>query len=84
MGDTHKVDIAGLEKKVTALSDALARLSQTEDLKHLILVMKKPGWTTPAEFLFASSIIDALQSQVASLANLKSSLVKGSEAVAAK
>lgn len=77
----HKIDIQRLEKKVTDLSDALAKLGSKDDFKKLILILRRPGWTTPAEFLFASAIVDSMAAQVSALAKLKGELLKGSDAV---
>jgi hypothetical protein len=77
-------DIKGLEKKVDALSDALAKLSNAEDFRELILILKRPGWTTPAEFLFANAIVDTFSAQVKTLSQLKTSLIKGSREVVIK
>lgn len=54
---THP-DIGKLEKKITALSDALAHLGKGTDLKDPLRIIHNPGWTTPAEWLFAVGIID--------------------------
>jgi hypothetical protein len=81
---SHETDIKRLEKQVTDLSDALAHLSTPDDWKHLIAVLRRPGWTTPAELIFASAILDSLQAHATALANTKSRLMKGSEAVMAK
>jgi hypothetical protein len=80
----QETDIKRLEKQVTDLSDALAHLATRDDWKRLILIFKRPGWTTPAEFIFASAILDSFQAQTKGLASLKSQLLKGSEAVVAK
>jgi hypothetical protein len=77
----HKIDIKRLEKKVTDLSDALAKLGSKDDFKKLILILRRPGWTTPAEFIFASGIVDSMTAQVNALAKLKGELLKGSDAV---
>jgi hypothetical protein len=84
MPDAHRVDINKLEKKITALSDALAHLSTGDDFRKLIEILRRPGWTTPAEFLFASAIVDAMQAQAVALTTLKGELLKGSQAVTAK
>ena len=81
MPDVHKLDIKKLEKKVTDLSDALANLGSRDDFKRLILILKRPGWTTPAEYIFASAIVDSMQNQAAALAKLKTDLLKGSKEV---
>ncbi|MEZ5428568.1 MAG: hypothetical protein R2747_20145 [Pyrinomonadaceae bacterium] len=76
-------DIKGLEKKIDALSNALAKLGNKDDFKQLILILRKPGWTTPAEFLFASAIVDSMTAEVKTLTTLKTSLIKGSKEVVA-
>jgi len=73
-----------LTEEVDALSDALAKLSDTGDLKRLILLMRHPGWTTPAELAYASAIVASLRAQVGVLAQLRAGLVQASEKVAVK
>ena len=76
-----KVDIARLEKQVTALSDALAKLNSADDWKRLILILRRPGWTTPAELLLVSGVLDGMRAQVAALGAFKTQFIKGAEAV---
>lgn len=76
-----KADIKSLEKKVTSISNALAKLSNADDFRKLILEWRRPGWTTPAEFIFVSGIIDSMAAQTAAIAQLKGNLIKGSKAV---
>lgn len=71
-----------LEKQISALSDALANLNSADDLRRLILLIRKPGWTTPAEFVFASGLVDSMLAQTKVLAQMKETLLKGSDAVA--
>ena len=80
MGD-HRLEIEGLDKKITALSDALARLSSKEDFQHLIQIIHNPGWTTPAELAFSLAIVEHMSLQARSLTTLKDHLLKASEAV---
>ncbi len=77
-------DSEALEKQVSALSDALAHLATPEDWKHLIIILHRPGWTTPAEQLFASAILESFQAHTNALVALKGQLMKGAEAVGAK
>jgi hypothetical protein len=84
MSTQHNIDIERLGKQVTDLSDALARLSNADDFKHLIQILKHPGWTTPAEYIFASAILNSMAAHAAALTNLKGQLLKGSEAVVAR
>ena len=76
-----KLDIKALDKKVTSISNALAKLSSADDFRKLILEWRKPGWTTPAEFMFVSAILDSMAAQTAAMADLKANLIKGSKEV---
>lgn len=76
-----RTDIKALEKKVTSVSNALAKLNNADDFKKLILEWRRPGWTTPAELIFVSGIVDSMALQVDVLGQLKNSLIKGSRAV---
>jgi hypothetical protein len=52
-----------------------------EDLRGLIRTWRMPGWTTPAEFLLVSGIVEALHTQTNTLTDLKQLLVEGSSRV---
>ncbi len=74
---------AVLDKKITALSDALAHLGKGTDLRELLRIIKNPGWTTPAEFAFATTILDSMQEQVTQLERMSGNLLEASKRVAA-
>jgi hypothetical protein len=84
MPNPHRADISRLAKRVDALSNALARLSNASDFRKLILLLRRPGWTTPAEFAFAMGIVESMTAQAKALGQLKSGLLKGSRAVSTK
>ena len=81
MPTNHRKDIQRLEKRISALSDVLAKLGRGKDLRDLIRILRFPGWTTPAEFAFALGIVESMISHAAVLAQLQSALIKGSKAV---
>lgn len=70
-----------LEQKIDALSDALARLGQGATLKELLRIIRFPGYTTPAEFVFNGAILDAMQAQVDALDKLGQDLLAGAKLV---
>jgi len=84
MVSEHQNQIEQFGEQLGTLSDALTKLSNTEDLKHLQAVIKKPGWTTPAELAFALGIVESLHAQVNTLSLLRGALVKASGIVGAK
>ncbi|MEO8655058.1 MAG: hypothetical protein ABI409_13115 [Ramlibacter sp.] len=73
-----------LDKKITELSDALAHLGKGTDLKELIKIIRFPGWTTPAEFAFAVTIVDTMQTHVNAMAQLSTQFLAASKQVVAK
>jgi len=79
--DTH---LRELEKKISALSDALAHLGQGASLKDLLRIIRFPGYTTPAEFVFNVAILDTMLVQVNALEKLGQDLVAGAKLVVAK
>lgn len=70
-----------LQKQVSDLSNALARLHNAEEFRELILILKRPGWTTPAEMMFATGIVDAMLAHTEALTQMKTQLLHGSRAV---
>lgn len=81
MPTTHEVDIRKLETHITELEKSLANLARAEDWKRLIPIIHRPGWTTPAEYLFANAILEAMKAHTTALTNLKTQLLHASEAV---
>jgi hypothetical protein len=81
MSDKH---IAMIDKKITALSDALANLGKGTDMKELIRIIRFPGWTTPAEAWLVMGALDALTAQANQLAKFQTALVAAAKKVAVK
>ncbi len=80
----HALELRELDKKITALSDALAHLGKGSTLKDVVLIIRKPGYTTPAEFKFTLGLVDAMQAQVGVITKLGEQLLAGAQAVAHK
>jgi hypothetical protein len=70
-----------LEKKITALSDALAHLCRGTSLAELLKIIRNPGWTTPAEFAFATAILDAMHVHVSAIETLQKEMLAASKVV---
>ena len=77
----HKIDIDKLDKKVDVISDMLAKLSNEDDLRKLVREWRRPGWTTPAEYVFVTAVLDSFSHQLKGLLELKSDLIQGAGAV---
>jgi hypothetical protein len=78
MPDTH---VEVLTKQITALSDALAKLGRGTTLAELLKIIHRPGWTTPAEFSFASALLNATQMHVSAIETLQREILSASKAV---
>jgi hypothetical protein len=78
MSDDH---VRQIDKKITALSDALAKLGRGTGLKELLKIIRFPGYTTPAEFALTMSILDGMEAQVRMLATMEKDLVAGSKLI---
>jgi hypothetical protein len=84
VAEGHAVELRELDKKITALSDALAHLGKGSTMRDVLLIIRKPGYTTPAEFRFTSGLVDAMQGQVNLLNQLGDNLLAGAQAVGHK
>lgn len=81
MAKMHKVDIALLGRRTRALRKDLGRLTLDRDLLELLRIIRRPGWTTPAEFLFASGIVESMIQHTHALEHLGNALMSGSRTV---
>ena len=78
------MDVKQLEARATELKLGFKRLAEDQDLDELLRLIPRPGWTTPAEFLFAMGLAESMVVQVKVLMSLKKTLIEGSRAVVAK
>jgi len=79
MPKKHNREIEKLAKQINALGDDVADLGDSDDLKSLLLIIRRPGWTSVAELAFARGVVESLRVQVQAVAGLKKSLVEASE-----
>lgn len=80
MGNGHDLD--GLEKKIGKLQRDWVKLAgRADSLEELIRIIRKKGWTTPAEFRLVQGHVDVLSKQVQVINQLHDSLMEGSELV---
>ena len=82
--DDHSNHIRDLEKKISALSDALAHLGKGTTLQELLRIIRFPGYTTPAEFTFNAAILDTMLVQANALEKLGQDLLAGAKQVVVK
>jgi hypothetical protein len=77
----HDMNVRGVTEKVTALSDALAKLGRGTSLQELLKIIRFPGYTTPAELALTIAILDGMMSQVNALAKMETDLLAGSKRI---
>jgi hypothetical protein len=70
-------DLSHIETRVKALSTELAGLSSEKDFQEFLVIIRKPGWTTPAEFAFVDGLIDSMAAHARALAVSKRALLAG-------
>lgn len=70
-----------LDKKISALSDALAHLGEGTSLKELLRIIRFPGYTTPAEFAFSVAMLDGMAHQVRMLEQMAEQLLDAAKQV---
>jgi hypothetical protein len=77
----HDMHVRVVTEKVTALSDALAKLGRGTSLRELLKIIRFPGYTTPAELALTIAILDGMTSQVSALAKMETDLLAGSKRI---
>ncbi len=76
-------NVTRLETVVKQVRADIRRLGAREDLIETLRYIRKPGWTTPAEFRLTMATAQAMQSQVKVLGELQKTLVAASREIAA-
>jgi hypothetical protein len=76
-------DLKALETKIKGLRDGWAKLSDEKHFEELLTVIHKPGWTTPAEYLFIRGILDSMAAHAEAMGNLQEALLQRSRMVSA-
>jgi hypothetical protein len=92
MPDTkHEVEIAALEKRIKNLINVVEAprkrtrgLKREDDLKSLLKIIRKPGWTSIAEFRLVSTYVDHLTEQVKAVEGLKTELIKNAKLIGSR
>jgi hypothetical protein len=77
----EKHDVTKLEGRINELSHSLKQLSNDGEMQELLQIIHRPGWTTPAEALLVSGIVDSMVAKTKTLMDLKHTLMAGSRAI---
>lgn len=77
----EKHSIPQLEARIKELEEVCTALGDNSDCVELLKIIHRPGWTTPAEFTFANSIVESLLGQTRNALALRKTLLAGSREV---
>lgn len=77
-----KTNVTYLKSQIKELSRSLAKVANNKDFQEFLKLVHKPGWTTEAEILFVTGVVDLMLAQTKALGEIKQVLVTGSRAVA--
>ena len=78
--DEAEHDIDALGERITVAIDDLRGLDAGL-LEAVLEDIRRPGWTTPAEYVFALGITETLIEQVAVVRRLQGALIAGARRV---
>ena len=77
----HAREIVCLEAKIKSLSAQLESMADTSDMKEMLIIIRREGFTRPAEFMFINGVVDSIQGQANNLTAIRKVLLSGSQAV---
>jgi len=77
----NHLDVQQLDKQIKDVVESLRKLAADQEWEELLSIIRRPGWTTPPEFRFASGLADVLAMQVKGLEETKHVLIEGSRMV---
>jgi hypothetical protein len=74
-------DVGQLERSIEQVQVRLRTLVDEDRFAELIRVIKKPGWTTPAEFYLVNTTVEIAARQIEIIDQLSIGLLEGSQKV---
>jgi hypothetical protein len=77
----NRIQLNRLESGIKEMQELLRELRKDDDLKELLKLYRRPGWTTPAEYALVQGLTNSIVLQLKNVSKLKAVLVKGSRLV---
>lgn len=74
-------DVGQLEKNIEQVQVRLRALVDEDRYAELIRIIRKPGWTTPAEFYLVNTAVEIVGQQIEIIDQLSRGLLEGSQKV---
>jgi hypothetical protein len=75
--------VARLESRIKEVEQALSAAADPKMTQEMLLIIHRPGFTTPAEVLLVTAALDSLHAQATALTSHRQALLNGCRAVAA-
>lgn len=73
--------IEGLDRRLRALGDTFVGLGDTSDVEEMLMIIHRPGWTTPVDVHFMNALVDAAQRTADDARHLREALRAGALAI---
>ena len=78
---TH--DPVALDQRIKLAREAFEQYGSTVDTDELLIIIHKPGWTTPAEWLMVEGLLESLTAQTQTLFATRQALLAACKRVGA-
>ena len=79
--DDNGRHIEGLDLRLRALGDTFVGLGDTGDVEEMLVIIRRPGWTTPIDVHFMNALVDAAQRTADDARQLREGLRAGALAI---
>jgi hypothetical protein len=77
----EKHELSQMESHIKTIRTAHASLANTSELDELLVIIHRPGWTTPAEVGFVLAALESINVQTAQLNSLRQGLLAAANKV---
>lgn len=79
--DDNGWHIERLDRRLRALGDTFAGLGDTSDVEEMLVIIHRPGWTTPVGVHLMNALVDAAQRTADDARQLREALRAGALAI---
>lgn len=79
--DDNGRHIEGLDRRLGALGDTFVGLGDTSDVEQMLVIIHRPGWSTPADVHLMNALVDAAQRTADDARQLREALRAGALAI---
>ena len=74
---SHEAALKTTATKIEEFQKGLEKMAKDKKVEELFAIIKRPGWTTPAELFLCQNILDSLNAQLNQLQHNVGQLVEG-------